>query len=158
MSDEFHFRDVMGRFTTGVTVVASRRADGAPCGLTANAVASVSLRPRLILVCLDHAAASHDCIVHGGSFAVSVLTAGDRMLAERFSAGDRNERFEDVGWREEVTGSPVLEGALAWMDCEIRDVHGAGDHSIVVGEVVACDALEGEPLLFYQGRYRRIGP
>lgn len=158
MPDELHFRDVMGRFTTGVTVVAARRPDGGPCGLTANAVASVSLRPLLILVCLEHAAASHDCVVEGGVFAVSVLAAEDEALARRFSAGDREERFDGVAWHAGVTGSPVLDRALAWIDCEIRDVHAAGDHSIVVGEVVACDAREGDPLLFYGGGYHRIVP
>lgn len=148
----------MGRFTTGVTVVAARRPDGAPCGLTANAVASVSLRPLLILVCLDRSATSHDYIVGGGTFAVSVLTVGDEALARRFSVGNRDERFEDVAWHDQVTGSPVLDGALAWLDCEIRDVYGAGDHSIVVGEVLECGAGEGEPLLFYHGEYRRMAP
>lgn len=156
MPDERDFRDVMGRFTTGVTVVAARRPDGTPCGLTANSVASVSLRPLLILVCLGHEAATHDCILEGGVFAVSVLSARDEGVARRFSLGDREERFDGLAWREEVTGSPVLEGALAWLDCQVRDVHVAGDHSIVVGEVLACAGEDDEPLVFYRGAYHRI--
>ena len=156
MPDEFEFREVMGHFATGVTIVAARYPDGAPCGLTVSSVASVSLEPLLVLVCLDRAAVSHDPIVEGGAFAVSVLSSRDEGLAHRFSAGDRTERFQRVPFREAVTGSPVLEGALAWLDCEIRDVHVAGDHSIVVGEVVACAAGEGDPLVFFKGDYRRI--
>jgi flavin reductase (DIM6/NTAB) family NADH-FMN oxidoreductase RutF len=156
MPDEYEFREVMGHFATGVTIVAGRHPDGAPCGLTVNSVASVSLHPLLVLVCLDRAAASHDGIVDGRAFAISVLSSRDEDLARRFSAGSRTERFQDLPHRVAVTGSPVLEGALAWLDCEVRDVHIAGDHSIVVGEVVACAVGEGDPLVFYRGDYRRI--
>lgn len=158
MLDQRDFRQVMGHFATGVTVVASRRSDGTPCGLTANAVASVSLDPLLVLVCLDRSAASHDCVVKQGSFAVSVLEADDRDVALRFARGDRRERFDGLELRETVTGSPVLESALAWVDCRVRDVHGAGDHSIVVGEVVGGDARAGDPLLYFQGVFRRLAP
>jgi len=158
MPDEFEFRDVMGHFATGVTVVASRRPDGAPYGLTVNSVASVSLQPLLVLVCLDREAVSHDWIVEGGVFAISVLSSRDEALARRFSAGERAQRFQDLPHRVAATGSPVLEEALAWLDCEIRDIHVAGDHSIVVGEVVACGCGEGGPLVFYGGDYRRIDP
>ena len=156
MPDELDFRDVMGHFATGVTVVAARRPDGEPCGLTVNSVASVSLRPLLVLVCLDRLTASHDWIAYGGAFAVSVLASGEEAVARRFSGGEREERFLDLAHRVEITGSPVLERALAWLDCEIRDVHPAGDHSIVVGEVVACGADRGDPLIFYRGEYRHI--
>jgi flavin reductase (DIM6/NTAB) family NADH-FMN oxidoreductase RutF len=156
MPDEFEFREVMGHFATGVTIVAGRDPDGAPCGLTVSSVASVSLQPLLVLVCLDREAVSHDRIVDGGAFAISVLSSRDEALARRFSAGERAERFRELPHRVAVTGSPVLDRALAWLDCEVRDVHLAGDHSIVVGEVVACAAGEGEPLIFYRGDYRRI--
>jgi len=150
------FRDVMGHFTTGVTVVTSRGPDGSPCGLTANSVASVSLDPLLVLVCLDREAASHGCIIEGGTFAVSILSSEDEDVARRFSEGERRGRFEGLELGEAVTGSPVLGGALAWLDCRVTEVHEGGDHSIVVGEVVACDAREGSPLIFFRGRYHRI--
>ena len=156
MPDELRFRQVMGNFTTGVVVVTSRTPDGRPCGLTANSVASVSLEPLLVLVCVDRAAASHACIVDGGAFALSILGRADEPVARRFAAGDRAVRFDDLAYRTEVTGSPVLASSLAWLDCRVRDVHDAGDHSIVVGEVVACDATEGDPLVFFRGEYRRI--
>src|SRR5690606_15385352 len=140
MPDELQFRHVMAHFATGVTIVTSRSPDGRPCGLTANSVASVSLSPLLVLVCVDRAAASHACIVDGGAFAISILDRRQEGLARRFSAADRSGRFEDVACRVETTGSPVLEDALAWLDCRVRNVYEEGDHSIVVGEVVACDA------------------
>jgi 3-hydroxy-9,10-secoandrosta-1,3,5(10)-triene-9,17-dione monooxygenase reductase component len=157
MPDELRFRQVMGHFATGVAVVTSRTPDGRPCGMTANSLASVSLRPLLLLVCVNRQAASHACIVDGGAFAVSILEHGQEALARRFAGREqRSARFDELAHRSEVTGSPVLDGALAWLDCRVTDVHDAGDHSIVVGEVVACDAREGEPLVFFRGAYRRI--
>lgn len=154
MPDELQFRHVMAHFATGVTVVTSRTPDGRPCGLTANSVASVSLEPLLVLVCVDREAASHACIIEGGAFAVSILDHRHEQIARRFSAGERTGRFEELSLRVETTGSPVLNDALAWLDCRVQNVHQAGDHSIVVGEVVACDAREGDPLVFYRGEYR----
>jgi flavin reductase (DIM6/NTAB) family NADH-FMN oxidoreductase RutF len=154
MPDELQYRHVMSFFATGVTVVTSRTPDGRPCGLTANSIASVSLKPLLVLVCVNREAASHACIVEGGAFAVSILGYGHEGLARRFAAGDRHARFEDLPYQTRTTGSPVLDDALAWLDCRVQNVHQAGDHSIVVGEVVACDAREGEPLVFYRGEYR----
>ena len=151
MPDELQYRHVMAHFATGVTVVASRGPDGRTCGLTANSIASVSLKPLLVLVCVNREAASHACIVEGGAFAVSILDHRHEQLARRFAAGDRTARFEELAYRTEVTGSPVLEEALAWLDCRVQNVHQAGDHSIVVGEVVACDARVGEPLFFFRG-------
>ena len=156
MPDELRFRQVMGHFATGVAVVTSRTPDGRPCGMTANSLASVSLRPLLLLVCVNRAAASHACIVDGGAFAVSILEHGQQSLASRFAGTDRSTRFDELAHRIEVTGSPILDGVLAWLDCRVQDVHESGDHSIVVGEVVACDAHAGEPLVFFRGAYRRI--
>ena len=150
------FRTVMGHFTTGVTVVTSRGPDGSPCGLTANSVASVSLDPLLVLVCLDRSAASHGCIIEGGAFAVSILSSEDEPLARRFSEGERADRFDGIELLDATTGSPILGRALAWLDCRVSEVYEAGDHSIVVGEVVACDARAGEPLVFFRGRYHRM--
>ena len=158
MPDELQFRHVMAHFATGVTVVTSRTPDGRPCGLTANSVASVSLKPLLVLVCVDRGATSHACIVEGGSFAVSILERLHEPVARRFTQGDHTARFDELSYRIETTGSPVLQDALAWLDCRVQNVHEGGDHSIVVGEVVACDAREGEPLVFYRGEYRRVTP
>ena len=134
----------------------SRSPDASPCGLTANSVASVSLDPLLVLVCLDRDASSHGCITDGGGFAISVLSADDEDLARRFAKGGWRDRFKGVDLREAVTGSPILSRALAWMDCRVTEVYVAGDHSIVVGEVVASDARDGNPLLFFRGKYHRM--
>ena len=154
MPDELQYRHVMAHFATGVTVVTSRSPDGRPCGLTANSVASVSLKPLLVLVCVDREAASHACIVEGGAFAVSILDHRHEQIARRFSIGHWSARFDEIPHRIETTGSPVLQDALAWLDCRVESVYQAGDHSIVVGEVVACDAREGDPLVFFRGEYR----
>lgn len=158
MPDQPQFRHVMGHFVTGVTVVTSVTRSGDPCGLTANAVASVSLDPTLVLVCVDRTAATHACILEGGRFAICVLERGDAALAVRFAEGNRRERFEDLSYREEATGSPVLDSALAWLDCTVHTVHDGGDHSIVVGRVQACGAREGEPLVYFRGDFRGMGP
>jgi flavin reductase (DIM6/NTAB) family NADH-FMN oxidoreductase RutF len=110
----------------------------------------------LVLVCLDREASSHGCITEGGAFAISVLSAEDEDLARRFAKGGWRDRFRGVDLREAVTGSPILSRALAWMDCRVTEVYVAGDHSIVVGEVLASDAREGEPLLFFRGKYHRM--
>jgi 3-hydroxy-9,10-secoandrosta-1,3,5(10)-triene-9,17-dione monooxygenase reductase component len=154
--EQQHFRRVMGHFPTGVTIVTSRRGDGAPCGLTANAVASVSLDPLLVLVCMDRTSVTHGCITEGGTFAISVLSSEDEELARRFAHSNRVGRFDGVELKESSTGSPILSHALAWMDCRVSQVHEAGDHSILVGEVLSCDARDGEPLLFFRGEFHGI--
>ena len=154
MVDESRFRDVMSRLVTGVTLVAGRL-DGSVHGLTVNAVSSVSLDPPLVLVCLDRNGKSHDPIIASGAFAVSVLASDQEELAHRFSRGIHRERFDGVEFRAGASRSPVLPDALAWMDCTIRAVHPAGDHSIVVGEVLGCGAGEGNPLVFFRSEYGR---
>jgi 3-hydroxy-9,10-secoandrosta-1,3,5(10)-triene-9,17-dione monooxygenase reductase component len=154
--EQLQFRRVMGHFPTGVTIVTSRRGNGDPCGLTANAVASVSLDPLLVLVCVDRASVTHGCITQGGSFAISILSSEDKELARRFAHSDRAGRFEGVDLSQSSTGSPILARALAWMDCRVREVHEAGDHSIMVGQVLSCDARDGEPLVFFRGEFHRI--
>jgi flavin reductase (DIM6/NTAB) family NADH-FMN oxidoreductase RutF len=147
----------MGHLPTGVTIVTSRGGDGTPCGLTANAVASVSLDPLLVLVCMDRTSVTHGFITAGGNFAISVLSSEDEALARRFAHGQRGGRFEGLELMESSTGSPILARALAWMDCRVSQVHPAGDHSIVVGEVLSCDAREGKPLLFFRSEFHGIG-
>lgn len=149
------FRAVAGRFATGVTVVTSLDEVGDPHGLTANSFTSVSLDPPLVLVCVDRSSHSHDRILGSGFFAVNVLAAEDDGLAERFWRWDRDRRFEGLAWRTEETGAPVLDAALAWLDCRVVDRHGAGDHTIIIGRVEGCDQREGEPLLFWGGAFHR---
>jgi flavin reductase (DIM6/NTAB) family NADH-FMN oxidoreductase RutF len=159
MIDHAEFRRVMGHFATGVSVVTTVRPDGGPCGLTVSSVASVSLDPPLVLVCIDRAADSHDCIAESGFFAVSFLPSeGGESLARRFSAWDIDEKFAGVAYSARGTGAPVLDGALAWIDCRVAHALPGGDHTIYVGRVEAADAHEGVPLVYYRGGYGRFVP
>ncbi len=152
------FRQVLGAFATGVTIVTTRR--GATIhGLTANAFCSVSLQPMRVLVCIDKHAFSHDLIAAGGDFAVNILKAEQQELAERFSNNDltAQQRYEGVVYGAAVTGAPILVGSLAWLDCELAAVHDGGDHTIFVGHVLALGKGEGgSPLLYFQSRYHTL--
>lgn len=160
MIDISDFRRVVGHFASGVTVVTSQRPDGRPCGLTASAVCSVSLDPTLVLVCVEKSTESHRCIEESGVFAVNVL-AGDgqgETLARRFSEPRVEDKFMGIAYHPAHTGAPVLDGALAWLDCRLSDRCTGGDHTIFIGEVMAADACEGTPLLYYRGGYGRFAP
>jgi flavin reductase (DIM6/NTAB) family NADH-FMN oxidoreductase RutF len=157
MMDSVEFRRIMGHWVSGVGVVTSRNGEK-PCGLTANAIASVSLVPTLVLACVELDADTHDCIREAGAFCVHMLASDQERLARRFAAWDIADKFEGVAYRTEVTGAPVLENVLAWVDCTLWNSYPAGDHTIYVGEVVAGDAREGVPLLYYRGGYGRLTP
>lgn len=150
------FRRVLSHLPTAVTVVAATETDGAARGLTASAVASVSLDPPLVLVCVDRDADTHHCIERTGAFAVSILRAGDEATAGRFATDASDMKFDGVAYRAEVTGAPVLEGALGWVDCRLWASHDGGDHTIFVGEVLAGDAGAGTPLIHFRGGYGRL--
>lgn len=144
-------RAVMASFPTGVTVVASLTEAGHPVGLTVNSFTSVSLEPPLVLVCIAHGSSSHDPIVAAGGFAVSVLSAGQIEVAQRFAAWPSEGRFDEVDWSAAPSGHPVIEGASAWLDCSIREVLTAGDHSILLGRAEACAWRDEPALVFHRG-------
>jgi flavin reductase (DIM6/NTAB) family NADH-FMN oxidoreductase RutF len=148
----------MGHWTTGVAVITARTAAGRPCGLTANAVCSLSLDPTLVLACIERVSDTHSCIRAVGAFAINILGAEHERMARRFSGQEVPTKFEGVAYREERTGAPVLEEALAWVDCRLWRSDDGGDHAIFIGEVLAGDAREGAPLLFYRGGYGGIAP
>lgn len=150
--DAAEYRRVLGHFVTGVTVVTTRDAAGNPAGLTANAFASVSVEPPLVLVCVDRTSETHGLIAATGSFAVNILAADQERIARRF-AEDRERRFDGIAWREEETGAPVLDGVLAWIDCRVHAEADGGDHTIFIGAIAAADALEGAPLVFYRSGF-----
>jgi len=152
------FKRILGHWASGVSIVASKSADGKPCGLTANAVASVSLQPPLVLVCIERNADTHDCVRESGYFSVNVLDSGQERLARRFSAWELGAKFEGIAFHTQTTGAPVLDDALAWVDCRVTAQHDGGDHTIFVGEVLAGDAREGTPLIYYRGGYGRFVP
>jgi len=146
----------MSAFPTGVAVLTARGVDDTLFGMTVNSLTSVSLEPLQILVCLNQACDSHDIVLSSGAFAVSLLPASAEGLSVQFAKREMTGRFDGVRWRAEATGSPVLDEALAWLDCRVAAVHAAGDHSIVIGRVEACGSTAGEPLVFHRGSYTRI--
>jgi len=150
--DPAHFRAVMGHFATGVTVVTATGPQG-PVGMTANAVASLSLRPLLLLVCFDNEARTLPVVGESRRFGVNVLARGQDHLARLFaSKTPENEKFAEVPHRVH-DGIPVIEGALAWVGCDLERLIEAGDHTIGIGAVTAAEAGGGEPLLWYRGEY-----
>lgn len=156
--DASEFRRILGHWGTGVAVVTTRLPDGRPWGLTANAFASVSLVPPLVLVCVDLSSDTHAGLRKAGFFAVSVLAESQERLARRFADEQTTDKFDGIAWRTEMTGAPVLEDATAWVDCRVEAEHPAGDHSIFVGEVVAGGVGGPAPLLYYRGGYGRFEP
>ena len=157
--DSRAYRDVIGRFATGVTVVAAQE-DGRTHGMTASSVTSVSLDPLLVLVCVGKSAAIHELMLRTGSFAVSILADGQQELAAFFSTQDRDDSaMGGFPYRAAGSGSPILDGALGWLDCRLWQQYDGGDHTIVVGEVTGLELStpNGAPLLFYAGGYRDIG-
>ena len=154
--DSAHFRTVLGHFATGVTVVTGHGPDG-PSGMAANSFTSVSLDPPLVLVCMAHSSTTWPAIRDSRHFAVNILGEHQEDTCRRFGA-KTGDRFEGVGWEPGRTGSPVLQGAIAYVDCVIEAEHEAGDHVIVVGRVVALGLpAEGGPLLFWRGGYASLG-
>jgi flavin reductase (DIM6/NTAB) family NADH-FMN oxidoreductase RutF len=150
------FRSVLGRFASGITVVTVRDSEGIDHGMTVSAFCSVSLGPPLILICVEHAASTHDALTGASHFAVNILSAEQEPLSRRFSGLDERKRFNGVGYARGLTGPALLDDALAHIECRRVDRHVAGDHTIVIGEVEAAVARPGRPLLYYRGGYAQL--
>jgi flavin reductase (DIM6/NTAB) family NADH-FMN oxidoreductase RutF len=150
--DPARFRELLGRFATGVTVLTVRAPSGDPAGMTASSLASVSLEPPLVSVCVDHAADLHDLIVASSEFVVNILESRQEELSRRF-AGEAHDRFAGVGYHIGPEGQVRLDGTLAHIECEQFATYPAGDHTIIVGRVIGGGTREGQPLLYYRGGY-----
>jgi len=147
------FRSCLGMFATGVTIITTRTAEGKLVGLTANSFNSVSLAPPLVLWSLSQAAASMAALSAGSHYAINILAADQKELAERFAAKGK-ERFKGVSYSEGVAGAPLLDGAAAVFECFNRSRYQEGDHVIFVGEVEHCTQRAGaSPLLYHGGRF-----
>lgn len=155
--DTARFRQVLGHFPTGVTVVTATGSDGRPAGLAVGSFFSVSLDPPLVAFCASKSSSSYPKIETVGHFAVNVLAEDQEELCRAFAASE-GDKFSGVGHRPSPgTGSPILADVLAWIDCEIEAVHEAGDHWIVVGRVHDLEVVhEGGPLIFFRGGYGRF--
>jgi 3-hydroxy-9,10-secoandrosta-1,3,5(10)-triene-9,17-dione monooxygenase reductase component len=148
------FRDVLGRFCTGVTVVTSM-SDGKPVGMTCQSFTSVSLDPPLVLFCPAKTSRAWPLIQRAGFFCVNLLSHDQLELSNGF-ASKGSDKFAGVTWRPSETGAPLLEGVLGWVDCTVYAVHEAGDHYVVVGRVMDLGVEDApHPLLFYKGQYAR---
>jgi flavin reductase (DIM6/NTAB) family NADH-FMN oxidoreductase RutF len=151
------FRAALGRFASGVTVITVETPTGEVHGMTANAFCSVSLRPPLVLVCIDHLAETYLHIRERRQFGVSVLKEEQEALSEFFADPERNHDAAyrlGIRYRPMQSGVPVLQDALANLDCSVVHDYQGGDHTIFVGEVQEVNAAEGAPLLYFRGRYR----
>jgi flavin reductase (DIM6/NTAB) family NADH-FMN oxidoreductase RutF len=149
------FRRACGRFATGVSVAGVTDSEGSPHGLTVSSIASVSLDPPLILICIAHAAASIEFFRAARYFGLSMLADTQRDLSERF-ARKGHDRFDGLAWHAGVTGVPLLEGALAHLECAVYRRVTAGDHDIFIGEAVGAHVQGGDPLVHYASRYRHL--
>jgi flavin reductase (DIM6/NTAB) family NADH-FMN oxidoreductase RutF len=149
------FREVFGRFATGVGVITSTGATGSG-GMTANALCSLSLDPLLALVCFENRARTLPLVRESGRFAVNLLASHQERLAGVFASKlPESEKLVDVQ-HHMVHGVPIIDGALAWAACQLRELIAGGDHTIAIGEVVELGLGEGEPLLWYAGRYHAL--
>lgn len=156
--DAARFRQVLGHFCTGVAVIAAVE-DGEPVGFTAQSFTSVSLDPPVVAVCPARTSNSWPRIRSAGVFCASVLDRGQEATARVFATRGA-DKFHGVGWTPSpTTGSPMLAGALAWIDCRIDAEHDGGDHLVVLARVVDLAVGDGgRPLLFYRGGYGRFEP
>jgi 3-hydroxy-9,10-secoandrosta-1,3,5(10)-triene-9,17-dione monooxygenase reductase component len=154
MIDTLEFRRVLGHFPTGVAIVTALDAARRPAGLSVGSFFSVSLVPPLVGLCLAKQSKSWPQIKAAGSFCVNILAEDQQELCAAF-ARSGTEKFIGVKWDTVFTDSPSIHGSLAWIDCDIQQIHEAGDHEICVAAVKALDvAREARPLVFFRGRYR----
>jgi 3-hydroxy-9,10-secoandrosta-1,3,5(10)-triene-9,17-dione monooxygenase reductase component len=154
--DDRHFREVFGHFATGVTIVTSMD-QGTPVGLAANSFTSLSLDPPLVLFCIANSSTTWPRIEASKKFAVNVLGEDHQDLCRLFAQRGA-DRFEHAGWHQGVSGSPVLDDAIAYIDCEIEAQYPGGDHQIVVGRVIDLDmSQDARPLIFFKGSYGVVG-
>lgn len=149
-------RAILRRFAAGVTVVTAAGEGGAPAGMTTTAFTSVSLAPPMVLICVDVGARTRRVIEGRAGFAVNVLGVGQEEIARRF-ASKADDKFEGVPWRAGETGAPVIEGALATVECRVARAIEAGTHVVYIGDVLAGSVGVGEPLVYFDGLYRMLG-
>lgn len=153
--DQHSFRAVLGRFSSGVTVVTTRDRRGRDHGMTVSAFSSVSLDPPLVLICIGHDASMYAVMQKATHFIVNILSEGQEALARRFAEPGPN-RFAGIGYTRGKNGVAVLDEVLGQIECGVEARHEAGDHDIIIGTVEAAVANEGKPLLYYRGGYAQL--
>ena len=151
------FRAALRNWASGVALVTASEGS-VRVGLTVSAFASLSLNPPLVLVCIDRHSTSLPTLERAGCFAVNILGADQAKLAQHFATKAIADKFITASWGRASTGAPVLDAALAWLDCKLNTIYAGGDHLIIVGGVVATrvNSAAGTPLLYAQGRYNHL--
>lgn len=152
------FRNALGCFATGITIMTTCADDGNLVGITVNSFASVSLDPPLVSFCLDRVAHSRGAFLTAPSFNVNVLSEEQEPLSAAFARSTARDKFVGVPFELGANGCPLLTDCLSHLECEREATHQAGDHLIVIGRVVRLwQRAEGKPLLYFRGRYARLG-
>ncbi|AUN29319.1 flavin reductase family protein [Niveispirillum cyanobacteriorum] len=154
--DHRAFRDTLGCFATGVCIASATGADGRPVGLTVNSFTSVSLDPPLVLFCLDNRSESLSAFLEAPGFALSILSAEQQALSNTFARAPHATRWDGVAAVTGQGGAPLIQGALAVLDCTRHAIHEGGDHTILVGRVRGFANQPGAPLLYYRGGYAAL--
>jgi len=154
--DQDAFKEALRGWASGVTVVTSRAGDKVH-GMTVSAFSSVSADPPLVLVCANRGSKTHGVIEEGGVFAVNILAEHQQDVSNVFASSKHEDsRLERVRWREGETGAPLIDEALASLECEVWSAHHEGSHTIYIGRVEAVHTTDAAPLLYYKGGYRSL--
>jgi 3-hydroxy-9,10-secoandrosta-1,3,5(10)-triene-9,17-dione monooxygenase reductase component len=154
--DQARFREVLGHFATGVTIVTALE-DGEPVGFTCQSFAALSLDPPMVILAPSRSSTSWPRIREAGAFCVNILEEHQEALSRTFAVSG-GDKFDGIGWKPGLTGAPRLEGSLAMLECQLGETFDGGDHELVTGLVVAMDIGEGGPLLFYRSGFGRFVP
>ena len=154
--DQARFREVLGHFATGVTIVTALE-DGEPVGFTCQSFAALSLDPPMVILAPSRSSTSWPRIREAGAFCVNILEEHQEALSRTFAVSG-GDKFDGIGWKPGLTGAPVLEGSLAMVECRLGEIFDGGDHELVTGLVVAMNIGEGGPLLFYRSGFGRFVP
>jgi len=154
--DAGRFREVLGHFATGVTIVTAME-DAEPVGFTCQAFTSLSLDPPMVALAPGKNSTSWPRIAAAGSFCVNILADDQEALSRDFAVSG-GDKFTGVGWRPARNGAPILDGALAWVECDFELAHDAGDHELVLGRVRDMGVNRGQPLVYYRGGFGRFEP
>ena len=152
--DQARFREVLGHFATGVTIVSALEG-GEPVGFTCQAFAALSLDPPMVILAPARSSTSWPRIAQAGAFCVNILEEHQEALSRTFAVSG-SDKFDGVGWTPGVTGSPLLEGSLAAIECRLGEIFEGGDHELVTGHVVAMEVGKGRPLLYYRSGFGRF--
>ena len=155
MDEMKKFRQCLGQFATGVTVVSCRDQDGKPCGITANSFSSVSLEPPLVLWNIAKVSNSLGAYLNAEHFVINILSSQQQLLATHFAKSE-NGLFDDIGSKDSQHSVPILSDTLAHLECSTHAIHDCGDHHIIVGEVIDFRLSDNEPLIFYGGNYTGV--